>query len=214
MIRARKFSCLLFLLIFFVLFSFRQIDPFIPITGNSDSPTSNASEDTSKVITISEFVDTIKDGNKSRIRGIYADNLFALKVVQQPTNDYSYVSLQMGQVTQFALAAKYNTIGFLAHNFLSGRLFLNLKMGDAVQVIFGDGNIEQFFIKEILQFQALQPNSPRSSFKDLKSNSALSAEQLFRKIYTGERHVVLQTCLEKDGIDTWGRAFILAYPTA
>lgn len=213
MIRARKNNSLLFLLALLIfVFSFFQSRSIIPITGNPDSPSSAASEDTSRILTISEFVDTIKDGSKNSIRGIYAENSFALKVIQQPANDYSYVSLQTDQVTQFALAAKYNTIGILAHNFLSGKLFFNLKVGDTVQVIYGDGKVEQYQINEILRFQALQPNNPRSTFKDLESNATFTAEQLFRKIYTGKRHVVLQTCLEKDGVDSWGRIFLIAFP--
>lgn len=212
--RARKFSFLILLLAFLVVFFLSQNNALIPITGNPNQPSSAASEDNSKTLSISEFVDTIRDGRKNSIRGIYAENSFALKVIQQPANNYGYVSLQAGQVTQFALAAKYNTIGFLAHNYLAGKLFFNLKMGDAIQVIYGDGKVEQYLIKQILQYQALQPNSPRSTFKDLESNSTLSAEQLFKKIYTGDKHVVLQTCLEKNGSDSWGRVFLMAFPTA
>jgi hypothetical protein len=66
-------------------------------------------------------------------------------------------------------------------------------------------------VTKIENYQALSPNSPYSDFLSLDgSNQKLSATQLFSKIYTQENHLVLQTCLEKDGDLSWGRTFIIA----
>jgi hypothetical protein len=59
-----------------------------------------------------------------------------------------------------------------------------------------------------LQYQALKPNSPYSTFRDLSNDENLTAEQVFKKVYTGERRVKFQTCIEANGVSTWGRLFV------
>jgi hypothetical protein len=63
-----------------------------------------------------------------------------------------------------------------------------------------------------LQYQALQPYSPNSDFRDLETNDTISAVQLFGKVYRGDRHVTFQTCIEAYGNSSWGRLFIIAKP--
>lgn len=160
-----------------------------------------------------EFVNTIKTGDKKKVAGIYVENKFALRVVYQPSNDASFVSTINGVATYFILPytlAKNH--GFLAHNFLSGALFFDLKTGDIVQVIWGDGSYEDFEVEEIKQFQALSPRSPRSDFVDLVSGEKISANTLFIEIYKGSFHIALQTCILRNNDDSWGRHFVLAPP--
>ncbi|MFN3491076.1 MAG: hypothetical protein ACK40V_02555, partial [Anaerolineales bacterium] len=56
------------------------------------------------------------------------------------------------------------------------------------------------------------PLSPYSNFIDLETEEFLTAEGLFNKVYRGDFHVTLQTCIEKDGSLSWGRLFIVAKP--
>lgn len=216
MMKALKFLFVLTaLLTSFVSLSNKQISGSIPVTGSqisSYSPYSLSVNNQSSFSSLNEFVESIKDGNKNSIRGVYAEGIFALKVIQQPANDPGFVSQIEGEITQFSLAKKYGTIGFLAHNFGSGQYFFNLKSGDIVQVIYGDGRIEQFQISQIYQYQALQPESPRSQFIDLQNGKKISSSQLFNLVYEGKKHITFQTCIQKDGIDSWGRLFVIATP--
>jgi hypothetical protein len=72
--------------------------------------------------------------------------------------------------------------------------------------------VEYFVIKQTLKYQALQPTSPYSSFRDLTNDENLTAEQLFNKVYRGDRHITFQTCIEANGNLSWGRLFVIAAP--
>lgn len=122
-----------------------------------------------------------------------------LMVIQQPTPEY--VSRLDGTVTQFQQA----NYAFLAHNYASGRHFFDLKIGDEVKA--GD-NV--FHVTEIVQYQALEPDDVKSDFVDLATGDKLTAAQLFGKIYTDPDRLVLQTCIERYGVDSWGRLFVIA----
>jgi hypothetical protein len=93
-------------------------------------------------------------------------------------------------------------------------LFSKLAVGQEVRLVYGDGKVEYFVIKQILKYQALQPTSPYSSFRDLTNDENLTAEQLFNKVYRGDRHVTFQTCIEANGNLSWGRLFVVAQPRA
>jgi hypothetical protein len=105
-------------------------------------------------------------------------------------------------------------VGLLAHNNLSGRFFFQLAVGQEVRLVYGDGKVEYFVISKILKYQALQPTSPYSTFRDLTNDEKLTAEQLFNKVYRGDRHVTFQTCMEANGNLSWGRIFVVAEPRA
>ncbi len=164
------------------------------------------------LVSIDQFISNIVDGQSDSIRGVYTDSVFALKVVQQPSNNAGYVSSENETVTQFSLARKYNTIGLLAHNTAAGQYFFDVADGKIISVIYGDGTISQYQVKEVYQYQALSPNSATSSFVDLETGETYSAAEVFYQMYTGDPHLTLQTCIERNSIDTWGRLFILAYP--
>ncbi len=160
-----------------------------------------------------EFVNAIQNGDKKKVVGIYVDRKLALRVVYQPPNDAAFVSTIDGVVTYFLLpytVAKNH--GFLAHNYLAGALFFDLKPGDAVTVIWGDGSYDDFEVVEIREFQALSPRSPRSDFIDLSTGEKLNANNLFIEIYKGDFHIALQTCIARNNDDSWGRHFVLAPP--
>lgn len=158
------------------------------------------------------FIETVQNGEKGVLRGVYVPGVLALPIVQQPVGYPGYVSPNNNEITQFRMASEVGNIGLLAHNYLSGTLFVNLKPGDEVRLVYGDGAVEYFVIEQILQYQALQPYSPTSDFRDLGTDVTISVEELFRLVYRGERHVTFQTCIEAYGNSSWGRLFIIAKP--
>jgi hypothetical protein len=134
-------------------------------------------------------------------------------VVQQPTGDTNYVSKIDGEVTQFASASRYGNIGLLAHNYLSGKSFAQLRIGEEIRLVYSDGREETFIVKEILRYRALDPKSPYSSFQNVDDKEEiLTVGQMFDRAYQGGRHVTFQTCIAAEGNASWGRLFIIAAP--
>jgi len=166
-----------------------------------------------RIPTLAEFSKTVQNGNAKVLRGVYVHNVFALPIVQQPSGSPAFVSTNDGETTQFGMPAQYGNIGLLAHNHLSGKFFSNLAAGQQVRLIYGDGTIETFVITDVLRYQALQPTSPYSSFRNIDNNDEiLSADQMFRRVYLGDRHLTFQTCIDAYGNSSWGRLFVIAAP--
>jgi len=159
-----------------------------------------------------DFSRSVQNGDANVLRGVYASNVMALPVVQQPSGNAGYVSNNLGEITQFRMATQFGNIGLLAHNHLSGKSFSQLAVGQEIRLVYGDGHVEYFIVTEVLRYQALQPTSPYSSFKNLDKEETLSAEDMFKRVYFGDRHVTFQTCIEKDGELSWGRLFVIAIP--
>jgi len=159
-----------------------------------------------------EFSESVQNGNANILRGVYVPETFALPIVQQPSNSAGYVSSKDGELTQFHMASNYGNVGLLAHNHLSGKLFSDIAVGQEIRLVYGDGSVEFFVVTEVLRYQALQPNSPWSSFRDIDTDAKLSAEQMFKRVYFGDRHVTFQTCIEQNGELSWGRLFVIAVP--
>ena len=165
-----------------------------------------------KTAAVKEFADLVIDGNSNLIKGVYVEDEFAFPVVQQPSGQAAFVSTIDSVVTDFAMPRKYGVTGLIAHNYLAGADFFNLNIGEIVQVIYGDGEIEFYEITDIQRYQALQPNSPNSQFIDLETSLKITATQLFKRVYMGSHHLTLQTCIEEGLEDSWGRLFIIADP--
>ena len=159
------------------------------------------------------FIDDVYTGQPDVVTGLFVNEEFAMDVLQQPANNPGYISSYENTVTEFSMARDYGTIGMLAHNYLAGDQFNSLEIGDVIYLVFGDGSFEPYTIAESLSYQALQPNSPYSNFVNLDNpEEFLSAADLFYSIYGQEDTLVLQTCIENEGIDSWGRLFIVAIP--
>src|SRR5688572_26268930 len=158
------------------------------------------------------FSQAVQNGKADSLRGVYVSNVLALPVVQQPSGDAGYVSRKDSQATQFAMASQFGNVGLLAHNYLSGKSFSKIAVGQEVRLVYGDGRVEYFIVAEVLQYQALQPNSPWSSFRNLHDNTTLNTEQMFKRVYGGDRHLTFQTCIQAEGISSWGRLFVVAVP--
>ncbi|HSJ86065.1 MAG TPA: hypothetical protein VK909_02570 [Anaerolineales bacterium] len=168
---------------------------------------------TATLPTFAEFAKSVQNGDAKALRGVYVADMFALPIVQQPAGNPAFVSSSEGEITQFGMPAQYGNVGLLAHNHLSGKLFFQLAVGQEVRLVYGDGRIEVFVINEVLHYQALQPTSPYSSFRNMdKDEATLTAEQMFKRAYFGDRHVTFQTCINSYGNASWGRLFVLATP--
>ncbi len=162
---------------------------------------------------LNSFIESVRDGNSNVLRGVYVQDLMAFQIIQQPAGFPGFVSQNQDQLTQFGMAAEVGNVGLLAHNYLAGRSFSELTKGDIVFLVYGDGRTESYVVKDILQNQALDPNSPYSEFKNLDTQVTLSAEELFKQVYRGDRHLTFQTCIEANGDLSWGRLFVIAEPT-
>jgi hypothetical protein len=158
------------------------------------------------------FIDTVTNGVAEQLVGVYAEDVLAMPVVQQPNGNSGYISSAPNTITQFAAANNFGNTGLLAHNTHAGAKFYHLTLGQEIEIVFGDSSIKTYRIESIRQFQALEPNSPYSDFIDLESNERLTASQLFYQMYTGDHHLTFQTCLKRDGNASWGRTFVLATP--
>lgn len=159
-----------------------------------------------------DFNQSVQNGEGGVLRGVYVPNVLALPIVQQPEDQPYYVSNHNGEATQFSVASHYGNIGLLAHNNLSGRFFSQLAVGQTVHLVYGDGRVDSYVIGQVLHFQALQPESVSSSFRNLDRNEVLSSSEMFNRAYVGERRLVFQTCIEAQGNASWGRLFVVALP--
>lgn len=158
------------------------------------------------------FVSTLKDGNADELRGVYVKNVMAFPVVQQPAGDSVFVSSDPLVVTQFDWVSRVGNVGLLAHNTLAGKSFSNIKAGDQIILVYGDGHLKVFEMESASRYQTLEPHNPYGHFKDLESQATLSSEQVFNKVYRGEYHLTLQTCVAQGNDPSWGVLFITAKP--
>jgi hypothetical protein len=151
-------------------------NPFIP-TGAEPLPSETAPVEPPPTAAIPQpsatpreklFFDRVlsmrsKMDNPDQVVGVYVDNVLALRVLQQPANNPAFVSTVDGTATQFLLASRWRvTSGCWHTTILSGDLFFQLQPGDIVQLIYGDGSVDEYEVREIQQYQALSPNSPYS----------------------------------------------------
>ena len=168
---------------------------------------------TPREVSSASFSKTVEIAERRTLSGVYVENTLALPGVQQPEGNATYVSTRNGEITQFSTPSQYGNIGLLAHNYLAGKSFLELTVGQEVRLVFDDGQTEDFIVSEILRYQALEPNSTYSSFKNLDNkNEVLSAGEMFNRVYVGEHHITFQTCIRANGDSSWGRLFIVATP--
>ncbi len=179
---------------------------------NRDNNSYALTDKTRYLTGLQEFSQKVQNGEAETLRGVYVKGLFTFPVVQQESHGAGFVSSIDGTLTEFSLADQFGNVGLLAHNYLSGRLFPQLKTEQLVILIFGDGRMEYYQVREIHEYQALSPYSPYSEFRDLGTNQWLDASGLFSTVYRGNRHVTFQTCIDKDGLTSWGRLFVIAEP--
>lgn len=160
------------------------------------------------------FVEQVRNGQGEELRGIYIASLLAAPVVQQPGGMEEFVSPWQNIVTQFRLASSLGSTGLMAHNYLAGERFALLQAGQEIRLVYGDGRVVTYAVAEILQYQALDPESTSSAFVDLQTGSQLAYSQLFAKMYNRPGQVVFQTCIAAEDNSAWGRLFVIAEPVS
>ena len=184
----------------------------ITITGDEFS---NIEADQGSVLpTFTEFVESVKTDDPDLMVGIYSAGILADRIVHQPQGNSGAVIAEPEKVTLFALAKERETLGLLAHNYLAGDDFFNIKLGTRIYLILGDGTDLPFEVSEIHDFQALEPLNPQSDFVNLVTHEKLASGDVFSEMYDRYHHMVLQTCIERDGDPSWGRRFIIATPVS
>jgi len=184
-----------------------------PTPTITPTPTPEASPTPDWLPIFDQFIADVKNGEANQVVGIWVDNVLALQVVYQPATNPGYVSTEDETATYFLYPwQKAGNHGLLAHNYLAGRYFFNLKVGDIISLVFGDGNYEDFEITQIKDFQALQPDDPYSNFIDLDTGEQLTVNSVFLEVYMGDYHTTLQTCIAQGSETEWGRQFVLAPP--
>jgi hypothetical protein len=183
----------------------------IPDTGYATYEAKVA--DSASLLPLDTFVEYLTNGEEGQIVGVYVEDAFAQKVVQQPEDDAAYVSPFNNQITDFGMVSQMTgNIGLLAHNYLSGELFFDLVKGDVIHVVYGDGSIKSFSVDRVESYQALSPHSVYSDFVNLDTEEKLSATQLFENVYGGSYHMTFQTCIREGDEYSWGRLFVIATP--
>jgi hypothetical protein len=155
------------------------------------------------------FVESVVNGEADTLRGVYTPDVLALPVEQQPKNNSNFISMKPGLATQYRPAARFGVTGLLAHNTLAGQLFFDIKIGDVVTLVYGDGSTQRYQVTQIARFQA-RPDS--SDYVDLVDGEVVSGAELFQEMYTGTDHVTFQTCIFAEGNASWGRLFVVATP--
>ena len=165
---------------------------------------------------LNAFASSLTNGQASQVVGVYAPQLFALPVVQQPATDNQFVSSDDKTVTQYSVPAQYGVTALLAHNTLSGVDFFGLKTGQEVVLIYGDGRQSRYTITGSQRYQALSPADPHSDFVDLNGpgGQVMNYQQLFDRVYTHAGQLVFQTCFAANGDLSWGRVFYMADPAS
>jgi hypothetical protein len=145
--------------------------------------------------------------------GLFVPGGPAFPIISQPAANPAYVSPADGVLTQFGLAAGYGSTGLLAHNTAAGAQFSQLSMNQLIYLVHGDKHIQPYVITAIQRYRALQPASPYSDFIDLdQPGKRLTAENLFYQVYAVEGRLILQTCIAAEGLENWGRLFLIAEP--
>ena len=183
----------------------------IPVTGVPRASRAAADRESTTPF-LATFIGQVTNGHADQITGVYSSGILADPVVQQPVGQATYISLADGTLTQFQSASAYGSQGFLAHNDLAGKSFALLAVGDLLVLVHGDGSLSFYRVQQVRRFQAVHPGSPYSDFIDTDSSSRLAYDELFYAIYGVSGRVVLQTCINADGIGSWGRLFVIALP--
>jgi hypothetical protein len=161
---------------------------------------------------LNAFINLVDNGKAGDLRGVYAPQVFAYRVVQQPTGKMGYVSPLEDTLTQFGLAAQFGSTGLLAHNHLAGNGFFLLERGQKLHLIYGDGRIETFVVRQILGYRVLAPDDSNGDYLDLAFGGLVTTSELIGRTYDRPGRVILQTCIPSDEDPSWGRLFIIAEP--
>ena len=143
---------------------------------------------------------------------VSAPGIFSFPILQQPEDEAAYVSRRIGQLTQFRLASQNGVTGLLAHNYLSGKEFYRLEIGQEIRVMYSDQHEGRYQVASIHHFQKVQPSKLYSDYLDLETRQRMSSTQVFERFYSRGPQVTFQTCLENEGRLDWGILLVIASP--
>jgi hypothetical protein len=163
--------------------------------------------------TLEEFISQVASGQNSAWRGLYAEGKFIARILQQPPGNYSFISLEADVLTQYMLAEE-DVVGLLAHNTHAGQYYFLLSLEDQFYLIADNATTQLYQVHQIDRYQALQPNSNTSDYRNLQTGEILTTAQIFARYYMGDPHVTLQTCIAQNGQANWGRLFVVARPVS
>lgn len=193
-------------------FSFLVFILLLALTPAWSTQALSAASHSSNLPSLSVFISQVRNGQAEQLRGIYIPEILADPVVQQPSGHNEFVSPKQNVLTQFALASEYGSTGLLAHNNLAGASFSSLALNQKVFLVYGDGRVLTFVVKEILRFQALEPDNPSGNFVGVGNPTVLRAADVFSNVYEREGQVIFQTCIASGEKLNWGRLFVIAEP--
>ena len=161
---------------------------------------------------LQHFIGEVFTGEKGIIRGVYVPGVFAYPIIQQPSNNDIYVSNKTDLITQFHQADHNGITGLLAHNYLTGKFFFDLEIGQEIWIVYGDRELRHYQVTSLHQFQKIDTSSLYSPMLDLNTQEELSTSEVYSQFYRGAHHVVFQTCLAGEGRLDWGLFFVTAMP--
>ena len=150
--------------------------------------------------------------SQSEVVRIEVKGILDYPVAQQPAERPGFVSSVPDEVTQFAAPAQNDVLAFLAHNYLAGDEFSEITENTVVSVTYTDGSTQWFLVEAVEAYQALQPTSLFSDFRSLDTGELFDVQSIYDRVYGGSYPLVMQTCIEFEGNNVWGRLFILAEP--
>ena len=116
----------------------------------------------------------------SKVKTIKLGSKIEFDVVDQPTGRSTYVSEEPNTLTSFRMANMQGVYGFLAHNYLAGKNFSNLIIGQRISINDEEEKQHRYVIKRVDKFQALEPKNPHSNFIDLKKKSDTQRKRPFQ----------------------------------
>jgi len=146
------------------------------------------------------------------VPSIYLEGIKYFRITHQPVGSFNHVTSLEDVVTSFQTAEEQGNLGLIAHNYLAGRYFSELELGDHLYLKDAQGKTRTYHLQQVLKFRAISPGNPSSYFVDLQANEVYPAADLARRIYFGSHRVVLQTCISQGDELEWGRLFLLFYP--
>ncbi len=146
------------------------------------------------------------------VEKVFAPRVFEFQVIQQPENEDGYVSPVPEIVTQYRLPTQEGVAALIAHNYLAGRKFYELKPGAQIWLFFDDHSARSYRITQISKFRKVSPALLTSDLVDLVDQTTLTSNQAYDRFYTGAQHLTLQTCLEGNGRLDYGLMFVVAEP--
>jgi hypothetical protein len=185
-----------------------QLAPSLTVTAPVEAPSLALTQ----TADLQKFSRRVANGEPDTLCGLYVPGVLALRVVQQPTGDPSFISTEDGTATQFQKVNAFDAVGLLAHNTLAGRDFFKLTPGQDLVLTFGDGRAEHYRISETADYQRLTLADLRSDFLSLATHEQQTADQVFAKFYRQAHRLTLQTCLKRENVPDWGVHFVVADP--